>query len=147
MSVYGLVGRVTASASFSRSVAVDLVQFAALDVEAEHPHLVLVPGHFAFAHPERLDLDLVLRSFVVLAAGFAVGAAHQELAAGDRHHVERDVAIGDHVGVGLHLGRGRGGGVFDVGRRLGRVGRQSDPRRQDAPRDRQTQQGHRITPR
>ena len=29
-----------------------------------------------------------------LAARLAVGAAHHELAAGDRHHVERDVGVG-----------------------------------------------------
>ena len=68
MSVYGFVGRVTASASLSRSVGCDLVDLAALDVEVEHPDFVLVPGDFALAHPERLDLDLVLRAFVVVAA-------------------------------------------------------------------------------
>ena len=44
------------------------------------------------------------RTFVVVAAGFSVGAAHKERAAPDGHHVERRLRVADAIGVGFHLG-------------------------------------------
>ena len=68
-----------------------------------HERLVLAPGDFALAHPERLDFDAHLRAFVVVALGLARRAAHEELAAGDGNHLERDVGAGNLFRVRHHV--------------------------------------------
>src|SRR5262249_55790973 len=65
------------------------------------PGVVLVPGDLALAHPERPDRDGVLGALVVAAALLVLGAAHQEGAAGDGHHVELDLGAGDQLAVAL----------------------------------------------
>src|SRR5262249_21643626 len=65
--------------------------------------VVLVPAHLELAHPERLDLDRMLRSLIGVAALLAFRTAHEELAARDRQHLEADL-VGELLDVGLVLG-------------------------------------------
>ena len=65
--------------------------------------VVLGPGDFVLADPERLDFHADLRAFVVGAVGFARRAAHQKLAAGNGHHLERDVGAGNRLRVRNHV--------------------------------------------
>ncbi len=81
--------------------------------------LVLVPGDFALAHPERLDRDLDLRAFVVLAALLRGRAAHLERAARDRHHVERELRSRQGLAVRFHPCLLDGRRVLRRQRRLG----------------------------
>ena len=89
----------------------DLREAATLGVEAVAENVVLVPGDFALAHPERGDLDFVLRRFVVSAARFAVRTSHQVLAARDWDHVERDVGACQHLCIFFHFSGGLGFGI------------------------------------
>ena len=48
--------------------------------------------------------DTVLRALVGIAARFARRAAHEKFPAGNRQHRIRDLASGNGVGIGLHVG-------------------------------------------
>jgi hypothetical protein len=67
--------------------------------------VVLVPGDLALAHPERFDLYGMLRPLVGGAALLLLGAAHEEGAAGDGHHLEGNLGPGDFLDVALVLQR------------------------------------------
>ena len=54
------------------------------EVEREGELIIFVPRHLVLPHPERLDRDGVLRTFVLPALVLGSGAAHLERAAGDR---------------------------------------------------------------
>ena len=82
---------------------VDLLALLPLDVHRERELVVLVPGHLVLAHPERGDLDLVLRALVVLPLRLGFGAPHRELAGRDRDHLEFQVGAGDRLGIRLHV--------------------------------------------
>src|SRR5262249_41751696 len=72
---------------FLGSVAWLFVLFARMAFRL--PELVeLIPGNFAFAHPEGPDFNLVLGTLIVLAVGLILGAAHGEDTAGNGDHVE-----------------------------------------------------------
>ena len=109
----------------------DVENFAAVDVEREHEDFEFVPGDFAFAKPEGIELNFVLGAFVRLAAGLGVGATHREFAAGDGKYVEGGIGVVDGFGVGFHLagGTGRASGTDWVGCGILRaeVGRGDDP--------------------
>ena len=81
--------------------------FAAAELFEDDVHrhvlLVLGPGHFIGAHPERLDLDFDLRRLRRLVPLLARRAAEQELAAGNRLHLESDIGAGDRLLVGDHV--------------------------------------------
>ena len=82
MSVYGFVGCViwNFSASLSRGVSATPRQLPLENVEVRHPDFVGVPRDLALGHPERRNLDFVLRPFVGIAALLALRAAHHETA-------------------------------------------------------------------
>jgi len=91
MSVYGLVGRVTASERASFGPGFCPRDLTALDIKTEAPQIVFVPGHFARTHPKRLDVHAVLRSFVRPVPLFRIGASHHEIATADGNQVEVDM--------------------------------------------------------
>ena len=59
----------------------------------EHEHQVGVPRDLVGLHPERVELDLVLRLLVGL--GFGGSGSHHELARGYRRHGVADGRVGD----------------------------------------------------
>ncbi len=93
---------------------VDLLPGLLLQVEREGEQVVFLPGDLALAHPERGDLDGVLRALVLAALLLARRAAHGEGAAGDRQHLELHVGPRDRLDIRRHRGR-LGGGL--LGRR------------------------------
>ena len=68
-----------------------------------HEELELVPSHLAGPHPEGRDFDLPLRSFVLIASIFTVGASHEEASAGDGDEVEGHIGTGNAFRVRLHF--------------------------------------------
>ena len=82
-------------------------------IEIGRPDFVRVPGDLAFRHPKWIDLHLMLRTFVRLAALFIGGTSHQKLPSGDRQHFDHGIGMFDELTVRLHLGRGRGTGILD----------------------------------
>ena len=70
-------------------------------------------------HPERLDRHFVLRAFVGLMPLFRRRAAHHELAAGNRHHLELRLGARHLLDVGPHAGRVGGLGLGNVDHRFG----------------------------
>ena len=112
---------------------VDVLILAELAVHQQRPQFEFLPRHLVLAHPERLDLDLVLGAFVVGAFGFSLGAAHQEFAARNRHHVERDFGVGDLLRVRLHLRGGLRGRHAVRGENIRRTDGQSDAAQNHQP--------------
>ncbi len=98
----------------------EIQDFAAVDIERKHEDFEFVPGDFALAEPEGIELNFVLGAFVGLVAGFGVGAAHREFAAGDGEHVKGGIGVVDGFCVGFHLGgdTGRASGTDWVGRSI-----------------------------
>ncbi len=68
-----------------------------------------IPGHLGLAHPEGVDSDGALRTFVDLALGLIVRAAHLEGPRGNGKHVECYLAAGEFLGEWLEGRRWRFG--------------------------------------
>ena len=78
-----------------------------------HEQLVFAPRHLARAHPERFNLDLVLRAFVRVAPRLEGGTAHGVFAALDHDHAVAHLRARNSVGERLHLGLGAGFELFE----------------------------------